>query len=504
MFSNLKSFTRREFLSDSGQAVAGVIAGNALFSAISAAPAISANLAAASDRINLAIIGIRSRGMALADTFAKIENVRIKTLVDIDENFFAERVSGIEKAHGYKPGAEYDMRRAFDDKDIDAIVIATPNHWHALATIWACQAGKHVYVEKPCSHNVWEGRQMVAAARKHNCLVQVGCQNRSRKNTMAAMKFLHDGQLGKIHMARGLCFKPRNDIGRYPEGPLAAGEKFSMTVGSDYYEPAYTAEYLQKVHYDLWLGPAPERPFNRNRFHYNWHWHWDYGNGDTGNQGPHQFDIARWGLNKDDYPVKIKSFGGMFVFNSSQETPNTQTSIFEYADGTIFEFATRGLMTNPEGEFTKAEMMLAADGKWKTSRSGALTIGNLFYGSEGWMQIDSEGNWQTFFGRNNEPGPSSAAIKDEKYDPMNLAGSGEIDHCRNFIAALRSGKREELTCDIAAGHLSSALPHLANISFRLGRELTFDGKREKFANDAEANRLLTREYRKPFVVPEKV
>lgn len=498
------TISRREFLNRSGQALIGALAGRSLFSAATAAPAIGNNIPGANERINLAVIGIRSRGMGLIDSFTRIENVRIKTLVDVDENLFAERAASVEMKHGYKPGTAFDMRRAFDDKEIDAVVVATPNHWHALATIWACQAGKHVYVEKPCSHNVWEGRQMVAASRKYNCLVQVGCQNRSRANAIAAIKFLQEGRLGKIFMARGLCFKPRNDIGRYPDGPLAEGEKFAMTVGSTHFEPAYTAAYLKNVHYDMWLGPAPARPFNRNRFHYNWHWHWDYGNGDTGNQGPHQFDLARWGLNKAEYPVKVRSFGGKFVFDSAQETPNTQTTIFEYADGVIFEFATRGLLTNAEGEFTRAEMKLAAGGKWRAAMGGALTIGNLFYGSEGWMQIDAEGNWQTFFGRSNEPGPASAGAEQERYDPMNLAGTGEIDHCRNFIAALRSGKREELACDIAEGHLSSALPHLANISFRLGRELAFDGAREKFFGDDEANRMLTREYRQPYVVPERI
>ncbi len=501
MSSKNENLTRREFLTRSTHAAAGVIAGGTLLSSFPA-PAIGRDIIGANDRINMAIIGIRSRGMAHVENFAKIKNVYIKTLVDADENLFAERVANIEKVNGYKPTTVHDMRRVFEDKEIDAVGIATPNHWHSLATIWACQAGKHVYVEKPCSHNVWEGRKMVEAARKYDRLVQVGCQNRSRKNAISAMKFLHEGRLGKIYMARGLCFKPRNNIGRYPDGPLAAGETFALTLDSKNYEPAYTVEYLKNVHYDMWLGPAPNRAFNRNRFHYNWHWHWDYGNGDTGNQGPHQFDIARWGLNKDEYPVKVRSFGGIFIYDSSQETPNTQTTIFEYADGTIFEFATRGLLTNAEGEVTKAEM-IATDGRWKVSTSGAQTIGNLFYGSEGWMQIDSGGNWQTFFGRKNEPGPSSESTDDE-YDPMNLAGSGDFAHFNTFIAALRSGKRDDLTCDIEIGHLSSALPHLANVSYRLGRELKFDGKSEKFVGDAEADRMLTRDYRKPYVVPEKV
>ncbi len=501
MATEEKKLSRREFLARSSQAAAGVLASSAL-GLFAATPASSRKILGANDRINLAIIGIRSRGMALCEGFAAIKNVHIKALVDVDENLFAERASGIEKAHGYKPAFAKDLRRVFDDKEIDAVAIATPNHWHALAAIWACQAGKHVYVEKPCSHNVWEGRKIVEAARKYDRLVQVGFQNRSGTNARAAMNFLREGKLGKLYMARALCFKPRENIGRYPDGPLAPGENYSLTVASNHKEPAYTFEYLTNVNYDMWLGPAPTQPFNRNRFHYNWHWHWDYGNGDTGNQGPHQFDFARWGLRKEEYPVKLRSFGGQFAQDSSQETPNTQTTIFEYADGVIFEFATRGLLTNAEGKVTKAEM-LAANGKWQASLSGDLMIGNLFYGSEGWMQIDSGGNWQTFFGRNNEPGPGSVSTAADRYDPMNLAGSGDT-HLNNFIAALRSGKREDLTSDIESGHLSSALPHLANISYRLGRELKFDGRKEKFVNDAEADRLLTREYRKPYAVPEKV
>ena len=216
-----------------------------------------------------------------------------------------------------------DLRRVLDDKDIDAIVIAAPNHWHALATIWALQAGKHVFVEKPASHTVSEGRRMVEAAARYKKIVQVGTMNRSRPAVREAIKFIHDGGIGKVYMARGLCFKPRPPIGKYPDGPMAPGEKYALTVGSTNYEPTYDEQYLSKVDYDLWLGPAPKRPFNRNRFHYNWHWHWDYGNGDTGNQGPHQFDIARWGLNKQEHPVKIQSGGGYFGPESSQETPDT-------------------------------------------------------------------------------------------------------------------------------------------------------------------------------------
>ncbi len=488
MSSESKKMSRREFIT---RGAAGLAAGSALFSAAKVYSKPGARVIGANDTINMAIIGIRGRGGSLISNFASIKNVRIKYFVDVDENLFASRLAQFEKKFGYRPKTEWDMRRVFDDPEIDAVGIATPNHWHALATIWACQAGKHVYVEKPACHNIWEGRKMVEAARKYNVLVQVGFQNRSRINTNAAIKFLRSGKLGHIYMARGLCFKPRGPIGRYPDGPMKPGTKHYLDLEKKNTAPVYTKEYLSKVHYDMWLGPAPKRPFNPNRFHYNWHWHWDYGNGDTGNQGPHQFDIARWGLNKNEHPVKVRSMGGYFVYDSSQETPNTQISIFEYADGTILEFGTRGLMTNPEG--------ITLPGGVKP-----ITIGNIFYGSEGWMQIDSGGNWQTFFGRKNEPGPKSGDTDEEAYDPMNLAGAGGGRHFANFIMALRSGKREDLTCDIEEGYMSSVLPHLGNISYRLGRDLIFDGSKEKFVDDKEADALLTRDYRPPYVVPENV
>ena len=330
---------------------------------------------------------------------------------------------------------------------------------------------------------------MVEASRKYNTLVQVGFQSRSNLNANRAMKYIHDGNLGEIYMARGLCFKPRGDIGFYPDGPETKG--------------TYTKKYLSKVHYDMWLGPAPKRPFNVNRFHYNWHWHWDYGNGDTGNQGPHQFDVARWGLNKDDYPVKVRSHGGYYKYKSSQETPNTQTSLFEYADGTLLEFGTRGLFTNPEGVLLP-DVNITSNGEISaSSKAKPITIGTIFLGSEGWMQIDAGGNWQTFFGRKNEPGPSSGD-KDDSYDPMNLTGSGGGGHLDNLLSAIRSGKREDLACDIEKGHLSSALPLIANISYRLGRELNLDGNKEKFINDKEADKMLSREYRDEYKIPKEV
>lgn len=469
---NDKGLTRRDFLKTTGAGLA----------AASTVAFIPQSVFGANDRVNIAVIGIRGQGGAHINGFGEIENVRIKTIVDVDENLFARRVKSIEEDFGYEPDTENDMRRVFDDPEIDAVTFATPNHWHALGTIWAAQAGKHVYVEKPSCHNVWEGRQMVHAARSNGVLVQVGFQNRSRLNTNAAIRFLREGGIGDVYMARGLCFKPRPNIGRYPDGPMQEGEQFAFTVDSDNYVPPYTAEYLEDVHYDLWVGPAKMLPFNRNRFHYNWHWHWEYGNGDTGNQGPHQLDVGRWGLGQTDHPVRVKSSGGNYVYDSSQETPNTQTTIFEYADGTLFEFATRGLPTNHDGN---------------------LKIGDIFYGSEGRLEIDAEGDWKTFFGHRDEPGPNSDAIESEDSDVLVTVGSGESGHYANFIAAALSGKQSDLTCDIEQGHRSSCLAHLANISYLTGRELAFDGDAERFVDDKDANRLLRRErYRDPYVVPD--
>jgi predicted dehydrogenase len=475
--------SRRDFGSRLGQAAAAIVVGRPLFDAAGAqaAPDVRGRVQGANDRIVTASIGIRGQGNSLKRGFARLANVEIKTLCDIDANLSASRVndpqlSGIPR---FKPGFVQDLRRVLDDKDVDAVVIATPNHWHALATIWALQAGKHVYVEKPSSHTIFEGRRMIEATARYGRIVQVGTMNRSRPAVREAIRFIHDGGIGRVYMARGLCFKPRPSIGMYPDGPMASGEKFSLTVGGTSFEPTYDQAYLAKVDYDLWLGPAAKRPFNRNRFHYNWHWHWDYGNGDSGNQGPHQFDIARWGLQKQEHPVKVSSVGGYFGGEASQETPNTQTSLYEYADGTILEFATRGEFTNPESD---------------------VRIGNLFYGSKGWLWIEESGRrWQSYLGRSNEKGPGSDLPPSEGSQSIGLT-TIENPHYQNFVDAIRANDPKTLNCDVTEGHLSSALPHLGNISYRVGRALTFDGKAERFVNDREADRLLTREYRKGFEI----
>jgi predicted dehydrogenase len=442
----MKQLDRRTFLKTSG--AAGLTA---------AAPFVSRAWGSSgpNDMVNVAVIGVRSRGAAHYKQFAKIPNVNVVTLCDVDERLFAKALKdlGGEK----KVKTETDLRRVFDDKSVDAVAIATPDHWHALATVWACQAGKDVYVEKPASHTIWEGRQMVEAARKYNRVVAVGLQSRSNPAIQAAIKFLHEGGIGELHTARALCFKPRDTIGKKPDSPCPPG-----------------------VNYDLWLGPARQRAFNENHFHYNWHWFWEYGCADIGNQGPHQMDIARWALGKHEYPQTIKCVGGRFAFDDDQETPNTQTATFEYAGGKLLEFGVRGLYTNAEG---------------------GITVGNLFYGTKGWMQLDDDG-WKTFFGRKNEPGPSMVIRGGA--NPLNLAGSGDGGHFENFIQAVRARDAKLLNCDIEEGHRSTALCHLANISYRVRREVRFDGRAEKFVGDKDADALLTRQYRKPFVVPEKV
>jgi predicted dehydrogenase len=275
---------RRDFIRKSVMGTAGIAIGGIGFSSKSYASIMGAN-----ERISLAVIGIRNQGGFHIESWCNLKdshNVQLKTLCDTDEQLFDSRSKMVIEKTGAKPLTEWDLRKVLDDKDIDAVSIVTPNHWHALATIWACQAGKHVYVEKPASYNILEGRKMVEAARKYNLMVQVGLNNRSSANVIEAIKFLHDGGIGEVYMARGLCYKARDSYG----------------IAKDSTPPA-------TFHYDRWLGPAPWRPYNEKRSHYCWHWYWDTGNGDTGNTGPHQLDIARWGLNKNEHPVSVYSTG---------------------------------------------------------------------------------------------------------------------------------------------------------------------------------------------------
>jgi predicted dehydrogenase len=371
----------------------------------------------------------------------------------------AQAVQHAMKFQSEKPKEAKDLRVMLEDKTIDAVSIATPNHWHALATIWACQAGKDVYCEKPASHNIFEGRKMVEAARKYNRIVQIGHQSRTNAHKIRAMELLREGVIGEVYMARGLCFKRRKPIGRNEATDIPAG-----------------------VDYEMWLGPAEERAFKENRFHYNWHWYWDFGNGDIGNQGVHEMDIARWGLGKTDLPRFVYSSGGHFISNDDQQTPNTQQAIFDYDDSQIV-FEVRGLLTGGEADM---QPDLPRDNN---------TIGNTFLGSEGFMTVNAAG-FHTYLGEKHEPGPSMKYQEDGQY--------ATAPHVDNFLAAVKSRNHRDLTCDVLEGHLSAALCHLANTSYRVQRRLEFDPRTETFVGDSEADKYLSRRYRPGFEVPEKV
>jgi len=413
----------------------------------------SSSLASPNDTIRVACVGVRGQGRAHISHYAKMNNVEIAAICDIDESVLNQRLSDVEKMGKKRPASYTDIRKLLEDKSIDAISIATPNHNHTLQTVWACQAGKDVYVEKPCAHDMFEARQIVAAAQKYNRLVQHGTNCRSGIAREGVQK-LREGLIGDVYMARGLCFKWRDTIGRKPVEPVPAG-----------------------VHYDLWLGPAPVHEFTRNRFHYNWHWFWDYGNGDFGNQGIHQVDVARWGLGVK-YPTKVSAIGGHFMFDDDQETPNTLNCAFEFNDGgkrRMMEFEVRHWISNHEAGIGSSDK--------------SNTIGNEFYGSKGYMAIDGYSSYKTWLGKEQTPGPE------------NKKGG---DHFLNFIEAVRSRDRNHLNAEVEEGAASTVLVHLANISYRVGRTINFDPETMTIKDDAEATKLISRKYRAPYIVPEKV
>ena len=440
------------------------------------------NVLGANDRVRVAIIGLRGRGFDHIKTYHGIPNVEIAAVCDIDESQIARRLGDIDKLGAPKPKTYSDYRKLLEDKSIDAVSIATPNHWHSLMGIWACQAGKDAYVEKPCSHNWWEGKQLVAAANKYNRIVQHGTQSRSSAGAKEAIQHLRSGLIGDIYLARGLCYKWRDTIGRTPKSAVPEG-----------------------VNYDLWLGPAPNRGFSVNRFHYNWHWFWDTGNGDIGNQGIHELDTARWGLGAG-FPTKISAIGGHVMFDDDQETPNVLNVGYEFASPNaprrLMEFEVRHWMTNHEAEIgTWGKSNLPPAGLDTPEKSGKSlgpasgkpgTVGNIYYGSKGYLAIQEYETYKSWLGDKNEPGPE---------------GKGKESHFANFIDCVRSRKKEDLGAPVEEGHISCSLIHLANVSYRLGRTLNFDPLKEEVLNDSEANRLLRdadRGYRKGFQIPEKV
>lgn len=410
--------------------------------------------AGANDRIRVAVMGMGGRGGHLMMLSAKIRGVEVAAICDPDENRMRTWAASLEALTNRTPRLEPDIRRIIEDPEIDAIIITCCNHWHALAAVWACQAGKHAYVEKPVAHNLFEGRKLVEAARKYNCVVQGGTQHRSNPRIQKAVRLLREGVIGQLYMARWIIAAHRPPIG---------------------FQPAEQPPHW--LHWDLWLGPAPQQPYHRNLVHYNWHWFWDFGNGEMGNNGAHFMDVARWGLGKR-LPSKVHSVGGRYGYKDQAQTPNTQTATFQYDDGTLLACDIRGVYTGEES------------GWW-------------FYGSDGSMWMSANGEFKVYWLHNKSPDPTRSFSKemDAGVDPSR---TGDYGHLANFFEAIRERKPQSLRAEIEEIYISCALCLLANISYRLKRQLHFDPITEKFVGDAEADRLLTRNYRPPFVVPEKV
>ncbi|MCL5098452.1 MAG: Gfo/Idh/MocA family oxidoreductase [Candidatus Omnitrophica bacterium] len=477
----MSKITRRHFLGSMAVAGAAFTIGGTKA---------SGRILGANDTLRIGVAGLHGRGAAHVEAFAGMKNVQVVYLVDPDTRTFANRLKYVREKGGNTPKMVQDVRRALDDADLDAISIATPNHWHSLITVWACQAGKDVYVEKPCSHNLHEGRIAVETARKFGRIVQHGTQSRTGERGARAAELAKSGVVGKLLVSRGLCYKPRESIG---------------------FKPAETPP--KELDFNLWLGPAPQQPYHENLVHYNWHWFWDTGNGDIGNQGVHEMDLARWGIPGATLPRSVISVGGRFGYVDQGQTANTQIAIFDYGETQLI-FEVRGLKTEPfHGQ----------------------KIGNIYHYEQGIMAGDK------FI-----PNDSTREIQLPEFHIQRGPGK---DHFENFVAAVRSRKVSDLNADILEGHYSSALCHLANISYRLGQEVPFnprtkafgddkeayeslarmeehlardnglqldgikyrlgrklviDPQREVILNDPEANQMLTRLYRPPFVVPDQV
>ncbi|WP_167617091.1 Gfo/Idh/MocA family protein [Maribellus sediminis] len=432
------------------------VAGSA---AIVAPTLISANVFGANDRINAAVLGLNGRGKAHVSGLMNQENVQVTTLCDPDMNVLQERQKAFKEKYNKDVSLVQDLRRVFDDKDIDVVSIATPNHWHALSVIWACQAGKDCYVEKPGSHNIWEGRKMVEAVHKYDRIVQHGVQLRSSPAVNQAIQLLREGYIGRVYMSRGLVFRWRPDIGDQGFSPVPDG-----------------------LDYNLWTGPAPMRPFTRNLVHYNWHWHWDYGNGDVGNQGIHETDLCMWGLDVG-LPTKITSMGGKFLWDDCKEVPEVLTSVYHYPEeNKIIQFEVR---------------------PWCTNSEEGAEVGNIFYGDKGILVVNGYDKFKTYLGQNREPGISGddGGIAASGID----RGAGGTDgHFANFIQAVREHDASILNAPVETAHLSSGLAHLGNIAYRMGKVLTFNPQAEYFVNDPEADEMLSRNYREGFEVPNIV
>lgn len=419
------------------------VAGSSLLAASVASSRVTA-AADSNDKVRVCVIGVRGRGMGLATNFASNPNSIVTQICDVNENLFADTVKKLGDIQGVEPKPVQDLRRVMDDKSIDAIAVATPDHWHALATIWGCQAGKHVYVEKPISNNVFEGWQEIRAARKYDRRVQVGTQSRSMPHYREAIEYLRSGKLGKVHAAKAWNSQLRRRVNAVADSPVPKG-----------------------IDWDIWQGPAPEHPYNENRYTYGWRWLWDYGTGDMGNDGVHDLDIARWGLGVD-YPTAVQCMGAKLQFDGDiQETPDTQYVTFNF----------------PENKVLIYEQRL-----WSPYHQEGFENGVAFYGNSGYMLI-GRGAWKV-------------VEKGNKVVIDRTADRSDVPHIDNFLAAIKS--QGSLNCDIEEGYKSTLLAHLGNLAFRLGKPLSFDPATQTFVGDPDANAYLKRAGRKPFVIPEQV
>lgn len=423
------STSRRSFMALSSLAGVGLATG-----ALRAAPP--------SERLRVAVIGLKGRGNSLLKLFSAQNDVAVTHLCDVDEKILLQRAAELDKAGRGKAAVGKDYRTLLDNKDIDALVLGTPDHWHALQTIHGCQAGKDVYTEKPDGHNILEGKTMVAAARRYERMVQMGTQLRSAPYLRDAAKFVQSGALGKVLVGKAWETAKQPSIPRVPDGPAPAG-----------------------VDYDLWLGPAPSRPFNRYRFHSNWRWFFDYGCGDLGNDGVHRIDYCRLVLGLETFPTTVSTAGGKFCFDDVQEWPDTLQVNYEYP-----------------GKILTYEMRI-----WSAARLHGEGEGAAVYGEDGWALVTNTG-WKAWDGE----GKLLVEGGDSKADVL---------HVRNFLDAVKSRRREDLNQEIAQGHVTSVLCHAGNIAWRTGKKLRFDPATETF-DDAEANRYLGREYRKGFELPK--
>jgi predicted dehydrogenase len=413
----------------------------------------SCRAAGPNDEIRLAVIGlgginvvggVGGRGRQLIDRFRKARGVRIAALCDCDSSILDDSVKAFAK-RGEKPITYRDPRRVFDDQSIDAVVVALPNHWHALATIWACQAGKDVYVEKPFAYNIWEGRQAVAAARKNNRIVQTGCQGRSSDAHRQALEYIRRGDLGPMRYVHAILYRDRGPMQKVA-GPT---------------QPPATLDY------DLWCGPSPKGEIRRKQLHYDWHWFWETGNGEIGNNGAHVVDVGRWFLGQDDLPPRTISLGGRFAFDDGGETPNTHVAIWDY----------QPIPMLCEVRNLKMPKTASALAKYRGINRGIV--------------VDCEGGYYA----GDAPGGAIFDTKGRKIKDLELgqkAQEVEEAHVANFVAALHSRKREDLHADAYVGHVSASCLHLANVSYRLGKQAPPEAIADAVRKDTDAHDAVRR------------